>query len=232
MEARTSSIVNDFIGLFMPRRCSACDQALMNFEHSLCMACVADLPRNRFHDDERNKVEQVFKGRVNVEAASAFLQFSRHGMVQHMLHRLKYRGDRDVGLELGERMAEDVMGSPRFSTVDTVLAVPLHPKKEKQRGFNQSQVLVDGLRAVWPLRSVEEELLRVIRTTTQTKRGRIDRWANVKEAFQLAHPETLRDAHVLIVDDVVTTGATIESCVRALAEVPGIRVSVLACACA
>lgn len=232
MEPRKSNLLYDLAGLFLPRRCAGCDQGLMSFEHSLCMDCVDDLPRLRGHDDPRNKVEQVFRGRVRLHAASAFLQFNKDGMVQHMLHRLKYRGDPGVGLELGRRMAEEVMRSPRFADVDVLLAVPLHPRKEKQRGYNQAQVLVDGMREAWPLREAGTDLLRVTHTSSQTRRGRLARWGNVKAAFQLADPEALRDAHVLLVDDVVTTGATLESCAKALEGVPGIRISVLACACA
>lgn len=124
------------------------------------------------------------------------------------------------------------MHSPRFADVDVLLAVPLHRRKEKQRGYNQAQVLVDGMREAWPLRAVDTGLLRVVHTSTQTKRGRLARWGNVKAAFQLADPDALKDAHVLLVDDVVTTGATLESCALALANVPGIRISVLTCACA
>jgi ComF family protein len=233
LERRKSNILQDLAGLFLPRRCSGCDQALMAFEHSLCEECVADLPRLRGHDDPENKVEQVFRGRLRLNAASAFLQFTKNGMVQNMLHRLKYKGDRDLGLELGRRMAADVMSSRRFADVDTALAVPLHPRKQRQRGFNQSQVLVDGMLEVWPLqRTARGELLRVTHTSSQTRRGRLDRWSNVKEAFLLAHPDSLKNAHVLLVDDVVTTGATLEGCAKALAHVPGIRISVLACACA
>ena len=232
MERRKSNVLYDFAGLFLPRRCSGCDQALMSFEHSICTDCVADLPRLRGHDDPSNKVEQVFKGRVLLHAASAFLQFSKGGMVQHMLHRLKYKGDMDLGLELGRRMAEDAMDSPRFADVQVVFAVPLHRRKQRQRGYNQSQVLVDGMREAWPLKCLDSQLLRVEHTSTQTRRGRLDRWSNVKEAFNFGDPEALRDAHVLLVDDVVTTGATLEGCAKALGHVPGIRISVLACACA
>ncbi len=232
MECRKSHILYDIVGIFLPRRCAGCDQSLMRFEQSICTDCVDDLPLLRAHDDPHNKVEQVFKGRVRLHAASAFLQFNKDGVVQHMLHRLKYRGDPEVGLELGRRMAEDVMNSPRFADVDVLLAVPLHPRKQKQRGFNQAQVLVDGMREVWPLREVDTGLLRVVHTSTQTKRSRMARWTNVKAAFQLSDPQALAGAHVLLVDDVVTTGATIEGCAIALAEVPGIRISVLACACA
>ncbi len=204
----------------------------MRKEDSLCLRCEEELPRTRFHADPQNKVEQLFWGRIPLQAASAYLQFTTGGMVQHMLHRLKYKGDREVGIALGKRMAEDAMACSRFADVDIALPVPLHPQRERARGFNQSQVLVDGMREVWPLKNMERELLRVVSTSTQTKRGRMERWGNVKEAFQLAHPEALRDTHVLLVDDVVTTGATIEGCAKALLHVPGIRISVFTCACA
>ncbi|MCC6838972.1 MAG: ComF family protein [Flavobacteriales bacterium] len=227
-----TSLWHDLAGIFLPRRCAGCDQGLMRYEQGICGECVDDLPRMYAHDDPDNPVEQVFRGRVRLHAASAFLRFNKGGMVQHMLHNLKYRGDLAAGEELGRLMAEEARRSRRFADVDVLLAVPLHRKKLRQRGYNQAQVLVDGMAEVWPLRRVEAGLLRVEHTSTQTKRGRMARWGNVKAAFQLADTEALRDAHVLLVDDVVTTGATLESCARALSGVPGIRISVLACACA
>lgn len=232
MRRWADQILYDLEGIFLPRRCAGCDQGLMGGERSICSDCVEDLPRLRAYDDPDNKVEQVFKGRVPLQAASAFLQFTKDGTVQHLLHHLKYRGDVEVGLELGRRMAEEAMRSPRFAGVDVLLAVPLHRRKEKQRGFNQAQVLVDGMRQVWPLPKLDTGLLRVVHTSTQTKRSRLARWTNVKAAFQLSDPAALSGAHVLLVDDVVTTGATLEGCAVALAEVPGIRISVLTCACA
>lgn len=223
---------SDFAALFMPRLCSACDTGLMRFEESLCLECLRDLPRARFHDDPDNRVEQLFHGKVMLHAASSFLLFSRTGKVQRMLHRLKYAQDRNVGLELGRLMAEELMASERFRDVDTLLPVPLHPRKEHMRGYNQSQVLVEGMRKAWPLPSAARELVRVVRTPSQTRKGRLDRWRNVSEAFQLGDTGSLRDKHVLIVDDVVTTGSTIESCARVLAPVPGLRISVCTVACA
>jgi ComF family protein len=116
--------------------------------------------------------------------------------------------------------------------VDTVVAVPLHPRKERMRGYNQSQLLVEGMREQWPLRTLNGGLIRVVRTPSQTRRGRMDRWRNVMEAFELADPSALRGAHVLLVDDVVTTGATIESCARVLLRAEGARVSIYTAACA
>lgn len=232
MNDRFVDIALDFFGLFLPRRCGACDQALYRAEQCICRSCANDLPRLRGHDDADNRVEQLFHGKVRLEAASAFLIFTKGGKVQRMLHRVKYHGDRDLGLELGRRMAEDVMASPRFATVDLLMAVPLHRRREKQRGYNQAQVLVEGMSAAWKLPSAHGGLLRIAKTTTQTRKGRMARWGNVKEAFHVGDHEELQGKHVLLVDDVVTTGATIEGCAKALQAVPGVRVSVLACACA
>lgn len=204
----------------------------MHFEEVLCLNCLSDLPRTRFHADPANKVEQLFWGKVQLTAASAFLQFSRTGKVQGMLHNLKYHQDKQVGLLLGRLMAEELRACPRFQEVDTYLPVPLHPRKERKRGYNQSRILVDGMTEVWPLPITGNDLMRVVRTPSQTKRGRLDRWINVKEAFQLPDPQVLANKHVLLVDDVVTTGATIEGCVKALEQVPGIRISLFTAACA
>ena len=204
----------------------------MRFERGICTGCMRDLPRTRFHDDPGNPVERLFWGKVKLESASSFLLFSSSGMVQRMLHRIKYAHDRDMGLVLGRLMAQDLIASSRFKDVDTFMPVPLHRRKERMRGYNQSQVLVDGMRQVWDLPSAGRELMRVVRTPSQTKRGRLDRWLNVKEAFQLPDPNALRDRHVLLIDDVVTTGATIEGCVKALSIVPGIRISLYTAACA
>lgn len=204
----------------------------MRHEAGMCRRCVDDLPFTHALDDPRNSVAGLFLGRVLLENAAALMRFDSGGRVQRILHRLKYQGDTNAGMALGRLLGSALRESSRFRTVDTVMAVPLHASKERVRGYNQAQVIVDGLVEEYPLRTVRKELLRVVKTPTQTHKGRIERWRNVKEAFQLAHPEALAGAHLLLVDDVVTTGATLEGCVRALAVVPDIRLSVLAVACA
>ncbi len=198
----------------------------------LCTACLADLPLARFHDDPENRVEQLFKGRVNLRAASSFLLFNRSGVAQRLLHRLKYKADTPIGRELGRMMATDIQDSERFKKIDILLAVPLHRSKERRRGFNQSQVIIEGMQQILHLPSLRNELIRIESTGSQTRRGRIARWHNVKEAFAVRDPEKFRDKHILLVDDVVTTGATIEACVNALGTVPGIAVSLYTAACA
>lgn len=224
--------VRDFAALFLPRRCAGCDTGLMRFEVGLCLGCLEDLPRARFHDDPQNRVEQLFWGKAQLHAASAFLLFTSGGMVQRMLHRLKYAHDREIGMLLGRSMAEELMNCPRFHDVQVLLPVPLHPSKKRKRGYNQCDVIVDGMRQVWKLPPTEQELMRIVRTPTQTRKGRLDRWRNVSEAFQVHDPEALRGKHVLLIDDVVTTGATLESCISVLESIPEIRISVCTVACA
>lgn len=221
-----------FATLFVPRTCAGCEGTLLRMEQCLCAACINELPRTRFHEDPDNRVEQLFKGKVELVAASAFLHFSTAGLVQRILHRVKYHRDRETGVYLGKLMGEELKASARFATVDTLLAVPLHKRKERTRGYNQSELLVEGIQQAWPHPSAGKELMRVVRTPSQTKRGRLDRWLNVKEAFHLPDPEALRGKHVLIIDDVVTTGATIEGCIKALGDVPDLRVSLFTAACA
>lgn len=194
------------------------------------MLCSADLPYTHHLSDAANPVAKLFHGKVELIGAGALLKFNAGGKVQHMLHRLKYKGDRHIGLGLGRMMGQAAKESPLFTTVDTVMAVPLHRRKERQRGYNQAQLLADGLREVWPLKTPDHKLLRMVQTATQTQRGRLERWSNVRGAFSLGEADELSNAHVLLVDDVVTTGATLESCALALLGRPGVRVSVLTAA--
>ena len=235
MKTRVSTFrlwAEDFASLFAPRCCAACDTVLMRFEEVLCTGCLNELPRTRFHEDPANRVQRLFHGRVELQACSAWLHFTGTGMVQRVLHRIKYANDQDAARFLGRLMGEELKLSERFTGVDAVLAVPLHPSKERKRGYNQSQLVVDGMLEAWPRANPRHALARTSRTATQTKRGRLDRWSNVKDAFVVADGPALAGKHILLVDDVVTTGATIEACALALREAGTAEVSVFAIACA
>ena len=222
----------DLWSLLAPRRCSGCDTALLSHEESLCDGCLEELPLTRFNDDPFNAVERLFHGKVPLTAAGALMRFSAHGMVQHILHRIKYAHDLEAAVVLGRLMGQELRDRPRFAGIDSVIAVPLHPRKERKRGYNQSRLLADGLREVLPLEPLHRCLQRVERTSTQTRKGRLARWSNVKEAFVVQDEAVLRGRHVLLVDDVVTTGATAEACATVLLATPGTRVSLFAAACA
>ena len=215
----------DLAALFMPRLCSGCNNGLMPFEQGLCLECLRDLPLARFTNDPDNPVAMRFQGRVPLEHASALLHFTPGGKVQHLLHRLKYKADHHSGRIIGRLMAEDILRSGRFTSVDAMVPVPLHRRKERQRGYNQSLVLAEGMRSGWDRPIVHTAVQRITRTSSQTRRGRWDRWHNVKTAFHVPAPAQIEGKHLLLIDDVVTTGATAEACAAVLLAVPGVRVS-------
>lgn len=224
--------LHDAWELLVPRRCAGCDGVLLSYEELLCDTCRGDLPFTRFNEDPLNPVERLFHGKVPMQAAGALFRFSPQSMVQRMLHRVKYKHDRDVAMMLGRMMGEAIAATRRFDGVDTVIAVPLHPRKERQRGYNQSRLLADGISQVVPLEPMHHALQRVERTASQTRKGRMERWWNVKEAFEAGDAAALSGRHVLIVDDVVTTGSTAEGCAQAILRASGARVSFFAAACA
>ncbi|HRD52400.1 MAG TPA: hypothetical protein PKY96_07100 [Flavobacteriales bacterium] len=224
--------IHDAWGLLVPQRCAGCNGALLSHEDCLCDACLRELPRTHFNNDPLNPVERLFHGKVELAAAGALLNFTAHGMVQRILHRIKYQHDREVAALIGRYMGEEMAACSRFAGIDSVIAVPLHPRKERQRGYNQSRLLADGIGTVLKVEPMHHSLKRVERTATQTRKGRFDRWRNVKEAFELPDAEALRNRHVLLVDDVVTTGATAEACAAAILTAPGARVSVFTAAVA
>lgn len=222
---------HDLWGLVVPRRCAGCDDALLSFEGRLCAACLEDLPLTRFNGDPLNPVERLFHGKVELAAAGALLRFTAHGLVQRLLHRIKYKDDMDAARELGRLMGREISACERFAGADGIMAVPLHPRKRRARGYNQSELLCEGIREVLPLEPLHHLLRRVERTASQTRKGRLARWRNVMEAFEAPAPGALQGRHVLLVDDVATTGATLEACAAVLIA-SGARVSVFTAACA
>jgi ComF family protein len=146
--------------------------------------------------------------------------------VQHLIHSLKYKGSRETGVYLGKLLGTDLQKSELFSSVELVIPVPLHPKKQHKRGFNQSERIGEGIGRAMKIPLLNDRLIRIIHTSTQTKKTRESRWDNVKNAFSVQETSDLENKHILLVDDVLTTGATLESCSRQLLKIPGVRVSV------
>jgi ComF family protein len=175
-------------------------------------------------------VAKIFWGRINIHAASAFYNFGKGGKVQHLIHQLKYRGQKEIGVTLGRFYGYDLRKSDSFKNVDTIIPVPLHPKKQKKRGYNQSEFFASGLAETMKKQTDFKTLLRSYPSETQTRKSRFSRWKNVETAFQLSNGEALKDKHILLVDDVITTGATLEACAQVLMQIPGVRVSIAAIA--
>ncbi len=174
---------------------------------------------------EENPVSRVFWGRVNIKAATSFLFFSKQGKVQNLIHQLKYRRQKDVGIELGRIFGKDLQQSPHFTNIDFIIPVPLHPKKLSKRGYNQSLVIAEGLKKSMGI-EIFTGLQRKTHSSTQTKKSRYQRWENVKDIFEIINPEKLENKNILLIDDVLTTGATLEACAAVLSEVPNITISI------
>jgi len=225
-------LIDDFISLLFPKICAACGNSLWKQEETVCLSCEFHLPRTNFHLALGNPVSQLFWGRVNLESAAAFLYFNKGNKVQRLIHQLKYKGRKDIGIYLGRQYGQHLKFSPFFQTVQLIVPVPLHPKKLLQRGYNQSEQFAIGLGETMRIPVDPYAICRKKETETQTKKSRFRRWQNVAEVFDVTNPATMEMKHVLLVDDVITTGATLESCIHALSSIPGIRISVATIAAA
>lgn len=218
--------IDNFISLFFPNNCYACGNNLYRNEDIICTSCLFHLPKTNYHFDKDNEISKIFWGRVNIETASACYFFSKSGKVQHLIHQFKYRGKKQIGIYIGDLYGRELKKSPYYKNIDLIIPVPLHPKKEKKRGYNQSEIFARGLSNSMNIPYDINTLIRVYASETQTKKTRFKRWENVKEIFQLREPENLQKKHILLVDDVITTGATIESCANMLIKIEGVKVSI------
>lgn len=219
------------LDLFYPRTCVACADPLYSGEELVCLTCSLDLPYTRMHDMEYNVMESRLMGRFEFKAATSLLFFVKNGKVQRMMHRLKYEGDKEVGQFMGRMLADELHGSERFNEVDHVITVPLHPRKQKLRGFNQSDAIAQGMEERGYL-LVPSVLKRLHDNVSQTRKNMSERWDNVKDIFAVDKGDKLRGKKVLLLDDVLTTGATLEACANALKPIDGLELYVATIACA
>ncbi len=223
-------MLKDFISLIFPKICVSCGKSLFKNEHSICTYCAYHLPKTNYHLDNENPVAKIFWGRANIFSAAAFYNFNKGGQVQHLIHQLKYKGRPEVGVAVGKLYGYELMQSDYFNTVTTIIPVPLHPKKQKKRGYNQSDCFAEGLSKSMNVEADFKTLYRESDSETQTRKSRFNRWQNVETIFQLRDLTTLQGKHVLLVDDVITTGATFEACAQTLLQVPDIKISIAAIA--
>ncbi|HET6558293.1 MAG TPA: phosphoribosyltransferase family protein [Prolixibacteraceae bacterium] len=212
--------------LLFPRLCVCCGDKLIEQEQWICLHCLHHIPRTNFHLETENPVARLFYGRVKIEYATSFFYFSKGSSYQSLIYNLKYKGMKELGAEMGKHFGIDLLQSDDFSTVDLICPVPLHPRKEKKRGYNQSWWIASGMAAQMQKPLSDDNLKRVTFTETQTKKNRFERWQNVEGIFELTNPEAYAGKHILLVDDVVTTGATIEACAQAIVSKTDARVSI------
>ena len=222
----------DFFHLFFPNVCAACGERLLTQEKVICTRCLVDLPRTNFHLEQNNPVSQLFWGRIDVKNATALFRFQKGSRFQDLLHLLKYKGRQDVGEELGRQLGFELKKSVLFNNVNIVIPVPLHPKREKKRGYNQAECIAKGIAESMGIEIQSRNIIRNKETQTQTNKSRIERWKNVDSIFEIKQPEKLINKNILLVDDVVTTGATLEACAQAILKTKGTTVNIAALATA
>ena len=222
-------IKESFLHLLFPHICAGCGNDMPDKNSTLCVRCIEAMPETHFEMSADNPVEKKFWGRLPVKSAAALYYFTRESLMQRLIHQFKYKGNQELGLQLGQLMGALLARSGRFKA-DALIPLPLFPAKERRRGFNQSEVLCRGMAMHLQVPVLTDVITRPQHTETQTRKGRIERWKNIEGKFWLANPEKIRNKHILLVDDVITTGATLESCGAELLSAGNVAISV-ACLC-
>jgi len=218
-------IKDSVLHLLFPHVCSGCGNDIVSQESMLCMRCVDAMPETNFELHANNPVEKTFWGRLQLNGATAQYYFTKESLMQHLMHQFKYKGDKELGLQLGRITGEQIKKSGRFE-VDALIPLPLFPAKEKRRGYNQATILCQGMAESMNVPIMDKAIIRPQFTETQTKKGRIERWKNMEGKFVLASPQAIKNKHLLLVDDVVTTGATLEACGIELLKAENVTLSV------
>lgn len=215
-----------FISLLFPPLCVSCENVLLNQEAFICTMCHYHLPINDHHVFLMNELTQRLIGKAPIYTAAAYLSFSKSSSVQTIVHKLKYREDYRIGKYLGKCLGKQLLLSPYYTSLDVVVPLPLHATKKRIRGYNQSEYIARGIAEVMSLPINQGDFIRTINTETQTKKSRMERYDNLEDAFSCITSSAFENKHVLLVDDVCTTGATIASAARTLVEQCNCKVSV------
>lgn len=223
---------SSFIHLLFPRSCMVCGGPLMKDEDCICTLCNMELPRTYYHLRKDNPVEQLFWGKIPLGRATSYFFYRKGSDFCRIIHQLKYGGQKEIGSIMGRYMANEMIESGFFSGIDLIIPVPLHKKKQRLRGYNQSEWIAKGVKAVTGIPIDTGAVVRLKNTDTQTRKSAVERWENMGGVFQLTNAEALVGKHVLLIDDVLTTGATTVGCATSLMEVEGIIISVLTLAVA
>jgi ComF family protein len=208
--------------------CVTCGDKLLAQEKSICLACFCKLPKTNNFKEPDNVLEQLMAGRMPFERIASFCIFAKKGTIAPLIHHLKYRNRDDIGILLGEMYGKELLGSEFLQSIDVIVPVPLHRKKKKQRGYNQAEMIAKGLSKATSVPISTDNLIRTIHNPTQTKFDKTRRWENVKDIFDVKNPEEFENKHILLVDDVITTGSRLEGCGEALQKCSGLKISIVA----
>lgn len=214
-----------FLQLLFPELCVACGHDLPATESCFCLRCRLTLTPSDMYRQRENEFTNRFWGRLPLQTGAAFYYFTRKSPVQRALHQLKYHNKPDIGIKIGREFGKQLRQSPVFNSVEMVIPVPLHPRKERLRGYNQSMMLARGIAEALEVPASDKALVRNRFTESQTRKKRIERFQNVEQVFTVERPELIEGRHLLLVDDVLTTGATLEICGQTLLQAPGTTLS-------
>jgi ComF family protein len=222
----TTEYLESFRGLLFPNLCMGCSGVLSKNENILCFTCENNLPKTNFHLEAENIIFKRLYGRIPIENATALFYFDKGNTVQRLMHLLKYSNKKEIGKYLGKMLGNDLVECKNFKSITSVIPIPLHEKKLRIRGYNQAEYFALGIAEAMKINAVTNVLQRLENTETQTGKNRFERWDNVKDAFVLKNESAIENHHILLVDDVVTTGATLEACAQHLTTIPNVRISI------
>lgn len=220
------SFLKNVFDIFFPKVCLSCNTILATNEQTLCLNCRHDLPLTNFSFETNNLVEKSFYGKYPIKNGTALFYFYKQGTVQKLIHNLKYKKQQQVGIFVGNWLGEEMLESKRFQNIDYIIPVPLHKNKLIKRGYNQVTTFGKSLSKKLNVPFNDQILMRVSSTKTQTKKIRLDRWKNVQELFYVPEPDKTSNKHILLIDDVITTGATLEACCNAFKNSHEIKISI------
>lgn len=217
---------NSLTHFIYPHHCCGCGSDTLTDEQLLCVQCITHLPKTNFTNIYNNIIERKFYGRLNVKYATAAFYFTKQSLVQHLMHQLKYKGNKEVGDLFGKLLGTQLQQSAKYNDVDIIIPLPLNEKREHRRGYNQAAIIAHGIASVLNKPVNSKAVIRSINTETQTHHTRIERWQNMDGVFVVAKNDAITGKHVLLVDDIVTTGATLEACGKQILEAGAASLSI------
>lgn len=229
---KIKDLFTELLNLIYPNCCLVCGENLLGSEQFVCLRCVNEIPKTNYHNRRDNEAEKRFWGKVDIFRATAFFHYQKGSAFQTLIHNLKYKGCKEVGDVLGRFAAADLIENEDFASIDYIVPVPLHPNKQRKRGYNQSEYIAKGIATVMQKQLETENLYRAIENPTQTKKSVYERFENTARIFALHSPQVFENKHILLVDDVMTTGSTLEGCVMAMKDVKNLKISLFTLAIA